>query len=1340
MWRLSSGVRLGWVIAVFVSCAAFAADPMVDSVSYAVRGNEFITLVDVSFTLSDGDGDNCYVSLFGHDVVTLAHYPMRTFIEGDIYSQPFTPGSHRVTWIATADRELDSAVINSSNFVLYVQVSDAGRVAPGGYCVIDVSGGTEASTYPVDYPEYVDVTLDKYKTDHIVLRELPDGDWAGVYEITQRQYELVTGATPSSFGGNPMRPVEQVSWDDITGSGGYASGFIATLRSKTGLSGVDLPTSEAWEYTCRAGTTHYYNDYTQNTGFGASDETTLGRLGWYDGNSGSHTHDAGEQQANAWGLYDMHGNVWEWTLTVAGSARVRRGGSWVNGADYCRSGLVNDYDPGSRSSFIGFRLAWPAVPGQAGGSLQGQAGSGSGTVVVAAVADHDGDGTSDLRQDFDGDGAPDAFEDFDGDGTPDAFEDGNENGTPDAFEDGNENGTPDAFEDFDGDGTPDAFEDGNENGTPDAFGDANSNDVPDGFEDGNENDVPDWYEDGDGDDYPDGFRSVATVFSPSHPNAEHWYVNAEAEVEWEDYAAGNGGYLWLIDQNANTSVSLDNGTHTTVRVVTQTDLSPGIWYFHVVGVDGSYAPLAETLLHKPLKVAGPAGPAVSSSTHPDPTLNYAATNVSLSWTDPGSSARYYFAFDASPDTIPTTASDSTAGLSKVYVGVAEGAHWFHVRAEDYLGGLTEAAHFRVNVISGAPEGEGEGIVEVEGEEGEGMTEGEVAEGEVAEGEGEVAEGEVAEGEVAEGEVTEGEVTEGEVTEGEVTEGEVTEGEVTEGEVTEGEVTEGEVTEGEVAEGEVTEGEVTEGEVTEGEVTEGEVTEGEVAEGEVTEGEVAEGEVAEGEVAEGEVAEGEVAEGEEGECADCEVVLWMPRRNVALDGCALLPIMVSSESGAAPAGISLDVSYDPALIDPETVEILPTGLTGQTSFTVNKPSAGLVKIISVGTLQAPRGDGHFFDFSGCFAGPSEGTCTAVRFERAAFYESSEVSIPVDASDEGGVCVAANEALGDLTGDGVVDAADVLRALEYAVGEKTVTESARQSGDFNGDNLLDSADAVMIQRYAVGLAVHPEARDTETGAVDPGLLSVLIAGREKVTVSASIETITEGDTAEVAVMVSDPVGLCGYDFTLSFPAKSLGVTGVREGTVTGSYPQEWHGGAGFVNVSMGRKESITAEKAGEGVLAYVTFQLLSAPADGESIAIRVEDSVQLKGQFGESFTWYTTVLRTHGGITVDYPAVDEDTARTLLQEGFSGADADQSGGLSIDEARDIAPGLTEAVFEALDVNRDGEISLAELQGTGGDDKCGSPAKRARDYFSDILLFGVSLGALFLSRRGWAGRARG
>jgi formylglycine-generating enzyme required for sulfatase activity len=187
---------------------------------------------------------------------------------------------------------------------------------------------------------------------------LTQGYYLQTTEVTQGQWQAVMGDNPSYFEScGADCPVEMVSWDDI-------QEFIKELNQRDSDYQYRLPTEAEWEYAARAGSETRF-------GFGDSDET-LKEYAWFKDNSGRETHPVSEKRPNKWGLYDMHGNVYEWcqdrygdypTGSVtdpqgpsSGAYRVLRGGSWYYGARNCRSAIRLRSSPDDRYDDDGFRL------------------------------------------------------------------------------------------------------------------------------------------------------------------------------------------------------------------------------------------------------------------------------------------------------------------------------------------------------------------------------------------------------------------------------------------------------------------------------------------------------------------------------------------------------------------------------------------------------------------------------------------------------------------------------------------------------------------------------------------------------------------------------------------------------------------------------------------------------------------------------------------------------------------------------------------------------------------------------------------------------------------------
>jgi len=229
--------------------------------------------------------------------------------------------------------------------------------------MVRIQGGTFAMGSPS-----AGYTIYKEELQHQVT---VGGFYIGKYEVTQEEYQEVIGTNPSGFKGDNL-PVERVSWFDAieycnkrSQKEGLTPAYTINGNKVTwnrGANGYRLPTEAEWEYACRAGTT---------TPFNTGNDITTGQANY----NGKETMAVGSFLPNAWGLYDMHGNVWEWCWdwygnyksgsqtdpmgASSGSYRVGRGGGWGNSAEDLRSAYRLSLSPNYRNSSVGFRLVRP---------------------------------------------------------------------------------------------------------------------------------------------------------------------------------------------------------------------------------------------------------------------------------------------------------------------------------------------------------------------------------------------------------------------------------------------------------------------------------------------------------------------------------------------------------------------------------------------------------------------------------------------------------------------------------------------------------------------------------------------------------------------------------------------------------------------------------------------------------------------------------------------------------------------------------------------------------------------------------------------------------------------
>ncbi|MBQ9739839.1 MAG: formylglycine-generating enzyme family protein [Kiritimatiellae bacterium] len=309
-------------------------------------------LIDITYTISGDVGSMTRPSMImtAKDENTGLTYLASTFLS----KPPMTAGTHTVTWNPIAD----ALHITSDRMRMTISIEDNFPL----YCLINVSGGSSATKYPVTYLDAIPSGgwTTAHKTNYIVMRWCPAGTYMmqgqrkvtltkpfyiGIFEVTQKQYKNVMGNANGFWNMTGDAYPTSAKYAYVRGNMNYPSStgttsdsFVGKLKSKTGLANIDLPTEAQWEYACRAGTITELS-----SGKGLTPNNVKEVAGVQDGSI--KTDVVGSHRVNPWGIYDMHGNAPEMCLdyyqddvgTAAatdpkgpamGQCRVTRGMGW----------------------------------------------------------------------------------------------------------------------------------------------------------------------------------------------------------------------------------------------------------------------------------------------------------------------------------------------------------------------------------------------------------------------------------------------------------------------------------------------------------------------------------------------------------------------------------------------------------------------------------------------------------------------------------------------------------------------------------------------------------------------------------------------------------------------------------------------------------------------------------------------------------------------------------------------------------------------------------------------------------------------------------------------------
>lgn len=419
-------------LAVLAALNALAADPVIRQVSVRQRW-PWSRLVDIDYVLSCASTQRVDVAISAFDGDTPLDLPAAS-LAGDIYE--VARGPHRIVWDPTATCYTNSGVLTHFRVTLtpvrppvYLIVNLERSLNDGGLMEYIYPGDPRLATDRRGNHVWCGVTNDAaYRTTKLVLRRISPGSfemgsppsevgreaggycfedrhevvltrpfYIGVFEVTQEQWCRVMGTWwPCHFSNalhRATRPVDSMSYDAVRGTEAGANwpadgavdpaSFMGQLRAKTGIGTFDLPTEAQWEYACRAGTETAL--YSGTDLASVESDPNLSLLGRYKFNGGDAdwkdltvkgTARVGSYRPNAWGLYDMSGNLFEWCLdwyaarlgsacvtdpvgAASGTGRILRGGCYKHVAAYSRSAFRPPMPPSSCYDDYGFRIALP---------------------------------------------------------------------------------------------------------------------------------------------------------------------------------------------------------------------------------------------------------------------------------------------------------------------------------------------------------------------------------------------------------------------------------------------------------------------------------------------------------------------------------------------------------------------------------------------------------------------------------------------------------------------------------------------------------------------------------------------------------------------------------------------------------------------------------------------------------------------------------------------------------------------------------------------------------------------------------------------------------------------
>jgi hypothetical protein len=350
---------------------------------------------------------------------------------------------------------------------------------------------------------------------------------------------------------------------------------------------------------------------------------------------------------------------------------------------------------------------------------------------------------------------------------------------------------------------------------------------------------------------------------------------------------------------------------------------------------------------------------------------------------------------------------------------------------------------------------------------------------------------------------------------------------------------------------------------------------------------------------------------------------MPDYRGAQDTTVIFQVNCAYATGITGNGMDIKLTYDKTLLTP--IEIQKTVLTEDFTFVDNISIAdGQINISGVSATGAViTGEGHLLDilFQVAPAATLDATGSHT-FIQVKMYDAALHALAVDYTDTAIFTVALNYMLGDVTGDGIIDSADSLMALQASIGERTLTPIEFAAADVIGDGRIDSADVTLILRLAVGLPINPPDGSKPSAK---WLATHTMAGAYHLSIPQIFAA--QGTHVSVPVSLDNTEGIAGLDLVVNFGPSVLLLENVSKGELTQSaFTLDYDTTASSVHISLASGQPLPS---GSGVILWLNFKVVGQPGD---VTTLLPAYLKLGGEFGENIAWKNAVGKSSGTLTV------------------------------------------------------------------------------------------------------------